>query len=113
VREAALPPAQRILGSSPVQRRPEVAVDLGDTARVDGEVGHRGLRLAITVPASWLTRVWLRGLDVMPDGGFGVETHGSPPDAMSIARWEAGPERSWTLRVATEPMRVNTYHEIT
>lgn len=72
----------------------------GEPPRVDGQVGKFGGSVSAAVPASWLNRVWVRGLaDV--EGYLVLEV-----DAAAPANWLRGKAVRWVRRAGGDSVPV-------
>lgn len=107
VRDLIDPQLFAVYGTWPSDRDVEVVVAADPTTAiaVSGRASLEGIGAVIELPASWITSVWVPGLEVLR-GGLLLDIDRRAPASALVARWSADGEGGWLLAADWEPLVV-------
>ncbi len=108
VRDLVDPQLFAVYGTWPLERDVDVVINPDPDApiSVSGRASTEGIGAVIELPVTWITSVWVPGLEVLR-GGLLLDVDRRPPASAMVARWRPDGEGGWIFAADWEELRVS------
>lgn len=105
IRDLIDPQLFAVYGTWPHDRDVDVVINPDRSApiSVSGRASLEGIDAVLEIPVTWITSVWVPGLEVLR-GGLLLDVDRRTPASALVARWLADGEGGWILVADWEPL---------